>query len=195
MAYEIELKAHVKAEELERVKSALMGIPGSEYHGQNTKFDIYWSTTDDGEPVFRTRRELTEDGPNVLFTAKPVKKKDMDGTEENEELEYSVPDAQWDDILQFYSGIGLQICRLKWKKGFDYRFALDGFNIHAELLNVRFLGWFIEMEICLDTLEGVDREAAYAALHNALAITGVPESEIEPIGYNKLLKAIGHEKG
>ena len=195
MTYEIELKAHVKADDVDRVRKALLDVPTSEYHGINSKFDIYWSKTDDGEPLFRTRREITSDGPHVLFTAKPAKSKDRLGIEENKELEYVSPDNQWDDILQFYSGIGLQVCRLKWKKGFDYTFTIDGFRIHAELLDVRYLGWFIEMEICLETLEGVDKAAADGALRKALALVGVSEDALEPTGYNKMLKAVGHDKG
>ncbi len=195
MAYEIELKARVKDDDIDRVRKALIDIPGASYHGINNKFDMYWSQTDDGEPLFRTRREITEKGPHVLFTAKPMKTKDGLGIEENKELEFTASDDQWDKILQFYSGIGLQVCRLKWKKGYDYMFCIDGFDIHAELLDVRFLGWFLEMEICLDTLEGVDKEAADKALRKALALVDISEEAIEPTGYNKMLMAIGHDKG
>ncbi len=195
MAYEIELKARLKAEDVDRVKKALLDIPTAKYHGLNNKFDIYWSQTEDGEPLFRTRREITEDGPHVLFTAKPSKSKDSIGIEENKELEYVAPDKQWDSILEFYSGIGLQICRLKWKKGFDFTFMIDGFEIHAELLDVRYLGWFLEMEICLESLDGVDKELADGALRKALALVDVSEDAIEPTGYNKMLIAVGHDKG
>ncbi len=195
MAYEIELKAHVKAEEVDRVKKALLEIPDAQYHGINNKFDIYWSQTEEGEPLLRTRREITEEGPHVLFTAKPSKTKDGLGIEENKELEYLASDKEWDRILEFYSGIGLQICRLKWKKGYDFTFKVEGFDIHAELLDVRFLGWFLEMEICLDSLEGVDKEAADNALRKALAMVDLSEEAIEPTGYNKLLMAVGHDKG
>ncbi len=195
MSYEIELKARIGADDLDRLKDSLLAVPGMRYIGPTDKFDIYWSQTDDGEPMFRTRRQLTVKGPEVLFTAKPTKTKTEEGTEENKELEFYAPDKQWDNILTFYSGIGLQICRLKWKRGFEYYVDIDGFHIHAELLDVRYLGWFLELEICFDTLEGVDVVAADKSLRKLLSLVKVPESAIEPTGYNKMLIAVGHEKG
>ena len=195
MSYEIELKARIAADDLDRLKDSLLSVPGMRYIGPTDKFDIYWSKTDDGDPLFRTRRQLTTKGPEVLFTAKPSKTKTVDGTEENQELEFYSPDRQWDNILTFFSGIGLQVCRLKWKKGFEYYVNVDGFNIHAELLDIRFLGWFLELEICFDSLDGVDKDAAERALRKLLSQVNVPESAIEPTGYNKMLIAIGHDKG
>ena len=72
---------------------------------------------------------------------------------------------------------------------------MDGFKIHAELLDIRFLGWFLELEICFDSLDGVDKDAAERALRKLLSQVNVPESAIEPTGYNKMLIAIGHDKG
>ena len=83
MAYEIELKAHVAAEQVPDVKVRLMAVPGIRYIGETDKFDIYWSKTPDGEPVFRTRRQMTSEGPDDLFTAKPHKKKSAKGNVEN----------------------------------------------------------------------------------------------------------------
>lgn len=195
MAYEIELKAHVAAEQVPDVKVRLMAVPGIRYIGETDKFDIYWSKTPDGEPVFRTRRQMTSDGPEVLFTAKPHKKKSAKGTEENQELEFCAPDGQWDSVLMFCSGIGLEVCRLKWKKGFEYSVDIDGFHIHAELLDVRFLGWFLELEICVDDLSSVDDKAADSALRKLLSLAGISEDAVEGKGYNRMLKEAGREKG
>ncbi|MBO4410295.1 MAG: hypothetical protein J5775_06040 [Spirochaetales bacterium] len=195
MAYEIELKAHVDEEILDAVRKTLEDYPGSESLGAVSKFDMYWSQTDDGDPVFRTRREMTKDGPRVLFTAKPSKVKTEKGTEENQEFEFTAPDGQWDNILTFCSGLGLQVCRLKWKKGFGYRFMQDGFCIHAELLEVKYLGWFLEIEICPKSLDGFDVEAADRALRKVLAAAGIDESRVEPRGYNRMLRLCGREKG
>ena len=195
MAYEIELKAHLEESELDRVIDALLGIPGTKALGHVNKFDMYWSSTEDGDPVFRTRREMTADGPRVLFTAKPSKSRNEKGTEENQELEFEASDTQWDDVLTFCSGIGLQVCRLKWKKGTGYILDMDGYRIHVEILDVRFLGWFIEMEICPKSLEGFDFDAAEAALWHVLETVGVSSDAVEHRGYNRMLKAIGHDRG
>lgn len=195
MAYEIELKAHVSSEVLDSVRKALEQYPGSEYLGETSKFDMYWSQTDDGDPLFRTRREMTKDGPLVLFTAKPSKIKTEKGTEENQEFEFVAPDGEWDRILTFCSGMGLQVCRLKWKKGSGYMISCDGFPIHAELLDVKYLGWFLEMEICPESLEGFDMQAADRALRKVLSQMGIDESQVEGRGYNRMLRLIGREKG
>ena len=194
MSYEIELKAHVAPENVERVRQ-LLASAGARYLGPTEKFDIYWATSPDGEPVFRTRRQLTTEGPEVLFTAKPNKTKSENGTEENQELEFCTPDKQWDNVLTFCSGIGLQVCRLKWKKGHEYSVEVDDFTIHAELLDVRYLGWFFELEICVDDIAAVDAEAADRALRKLLSTAGIPEDAVEGRGYNKMLRDVGKEKG
>ena len=195
MGYEIELKAHVKDDQLESVKSAISALPSVRDLGPINKFDMYWSQTEDGDPCFRTRREATAEGSRVLFTAKPNKTRTEDGTEENQELEFTAPDSQWDNILTFCSGLGLQVCRLKWKKGTQYYALFEGYEIHIELLNVKYLDWFVEMEICPPTLEGFDVSKAHEVLRNLLSAIGISEESIEHVGYNKLLKAIGHDKG
>lgn len=195
MSYEIELKAHVGADDVSEVRNRLSAVPGIRYIGETDKFDIYWGRTDDGEPLFRTRRQLTADGPEVIFTAKPSKKKSEKGTEENQELEFCAPDKQWDSVLTFCSGIGLQVCRLKWKKGFEYSVDIDGFTIHAELLDVRYLGWFLELEICVEDLGSVDDKAADRALRKLLSLAGIPETAVESKGYNRMLREVGKEKG
>ena len=194
MSYEIELKAHVVPEDVGRVRDCLLSS-GAGYIGPTDKFDIYWAKTSDGEPVFRTRRQLTVQGPEVLFTAKPSKTKSEKGTENNQELEFVTPDKQWDNVLTFCSGIGLQVCRLKWKKGFEYTVDIDGFTIHAELLDVRYLGWFLELEICVDDIASVDAESADKALRKLLSICGIPEDAVEGRGYNRMLRDVGKEKG
>ena len=194
MSYEIELKAHVVPEDVGRVRDCLLSA-GAGYIGPTDKFDIYWAKTSDGEPVFRTRRQLTVQGPEVLFTAKPSKTKSEKGTENNQELEFVTPDKQWDNVLTFCSGIGLQVCRLKWKKGFEYTVDIDGFTIHAELLDVRYLGWFLELEICVDDIAAVDAESADKALRKLLSICGIPEDAVEGRGYNRMLRDVGKEKG
>lgn len=194
MSIETEIKAHVEDSIVEEVKARLLSLKPCIEHGSISKFDLYWSTTEDGDPVFRTRREMDAGKPRVLFTAKPHKTKSQGGTESNEELEFSVSDRQWDDVLRFVDGIGYKVCRVKWKNGWHCTLVHDGFEIHAELLNVKYLGWFLEMEICSDD-DGIDFAAADKALREVLSIAGVDEDAIEPTGYNKMLKAIGHDRG
>ena len=195
MGYEIELKAHVREDQIDSVLTAISELPSVKNLGPINKFDIYWSQTDDGDPLFRTRREATAEGSHVLFTAKPNKTRTPDGTEENQELEYIAPDSQWDNIMTFCSGIGLQVCRLKWKKGSHFHVLFEGHDVHVELLDVKYLGWFLEMEICPPNLDDFDVENAHSVLRRLLSALGIAEEAIEHVGYNKLLKAINHDKG
>ncbi|MCQ2412883.1 MAG: adenylate cyclase [Sphaerochaetaceae bacterium] len=195
MAFEIELKAHVKDCDVETIREALMRIPTMEFHGENDKYDVYWAKSPDAEPIFRTRKEVTENGPEILFTAKPNKIKTENGTEKNVELEFAASADQWDRIQEFYTGLGLTVCRVKWKKGYSYYVTYQGFEVHVELLYVKYLGWFLEMEICPESLEGFDSDAADRALRAILVEVGLSDADVESRGYNRMLKAIGHDKG
>ncbi len=195
MSIETEIKAHVNDDILEDVKAKLCNLTFCETLGEISKFDVYWALTEDGDPMFRTRKELDSGKPRVLFTAKPHKEKNSRGTENNEELEFETPYNQWDSILTFLSGIGFQVCRLKWKKGWHYNIEHNGFHIHAELLNVKYLGWFLEMEICSNKEDNLDVKEEDRALRDILSFVGISEDCVEGTGYNKMLKAIGHDKG
>ncbi len=193
MSFETEIKAHVPEGMVDSIKIKLLSLPSCVDHNDISKFDIYWSESEDGDPVFRTRKETCNGKTNVLFTAKPSKTKTSDGLEKNIELEFQAKGEEWEHILQFVRGIGRKVCRVKWKKGWHCSFEHNGFNIHAELLNVRYLGWFLEMEIC--TEEEIDFASADNALHEMLTFVGLDSSAVEPLGYNKMLRALGRSKG
>ena len=195
MAFEIELKAHVEQDNVENVKSLIEKLPSVIYQGYTDKFDLYWSTDRESEPLFRTRKEVSDKGTVVLFTAKPQKAKTEEGTEKNLELEFCAPEDQWNRVLAFCEGSGLKVCKVKSKKGYGYLSVIDGFDIHIELLEVKYLGWFIEMEICPTTLDGFDVDAADKALRKVLSFVNISEEAVEIAGYNRMLTAIGCEKG
>ncbi len=194
MGCEIELKAHVPEERVEDLVRRLRDLNGSVYLGEIKKYDIYWSDNEEGEPHFRTRYESSADGERVLFTQKPMKKKDY-CTEYNVENEFEAPPGEWERIQTFIKGIGLVICRIKIKNGYHFAVNLDNMELHSEVLNVKHLGWFIETEICGDDIEKMDKEAAEHALYKLLSLLEVPVSAVEPMGYNKMLKAVGYERG
>lgn len=195
MAFEIEIKAHLDDSQVEDVRSIISGLDGCKSYGSIDKYDVYWSSSEDGDPMFRTRREVTDSGSCVLFTAKPSKTKSLTGTESNEEIEYSSNLDQWDDVQYFVSRLGYKICRRKWKKGYHFGINRDGFDVHVEILNVKYLGWFLEMEICPKTLDGFDTPRADKALRSILADANVSEDKIESLGYNRMLRMIGKERG
>lgn len=193
MSLETELKAHVSEGMVDSIKTKLLSLPSCVDHGEISKFDVYWSDSEDGNPLFRTRKETCNGKTDVLFTAKPSKSKTKEGTEHNVELEFEAKGEDWERILQFVRGVGCKVCRVKWKKGWHCTIQKNGYEIHAELLNVRYLGWFLEMEIC--TEDELDFDSANTALHQMLDFVGLDYSAIEPLGYNKMLRAIGHAQG
>ena len=194
MGFEVEIKAHVSEDNVPLIRSFFDNNKEASFCGCTDKQDVYWAKNETDPPMFRTRLEKTDNGSEVLFTSKPLKKKDY-LTEYNVENEFSAASDQWEDVLHFVSGLGLKVCRRKWKKGYGWFVDVDGFNIHAELLEVRFLGWFLEMEICSKNEDDIDKAAAEKALFKLLKMVGVSEKNVEPVGYNKLLVAAGHERG
>lgn len=194
MGFEVEIKAHVSEDNVPLIRSFFDNNKEASFCGCTDKQDVYWAKNETDPPMFRTRLEKTDNGVEVLFTSKPLKKKDY-LTEYNVENEFSAGSDQWEDVLHFVSGLGLKVCRRKWKKGYGWFVDVDGFNIHAELLEVRFLGWFLEMEICSKNEDDIDKATAEKALFKLLKMVGVSEGNVEPVGYNKLLVAAGHERG
>lgn len=194
MSCEIELKAHIADCDVDNLVQQIKKLEKCKYLGKVDKYDIYWSDTEDGEPKFRTRLEHSSDGERVLFTQKPLKSKDY-CTEYNVENEFETDVSQWQKILEFLDCAGLKKCRIKEKNGYHFIIELDNFEMHCEVLNVKYLGWFIETEICGNNLEQMDTAGAEKALYHLLDILKVDLSAVEPKGYNKLLRAVGHEKG
>lgn len=194
MSCEIEIKAHVKDNQWDSVKAKLDSMDESRYLGATDKEDIYWAHSKEDPPVFRTRRVVENGIPKILFTSKPLKTKDFK-TEVNIENEFEVASAQWEGIISFVKGLGFVPCRLKWKRGVHYIVSVNGFDIHAELLYVKHLGNFLEIEICDDDLKSINKEEAEKALYCLLAKAGVPKSAVEAKGYNKMLTAIGRQFG
>lgn len=185
MSYEIEIKAHVKKDNVSNIdllfaKSKL---------GSIEKYDIYWSRNGEYPYEFRTRLE-TEDGiSQILMTRKPIQQKGV--TEVNEELEFSAPEEDWDTILLFFESLGYRKGRIKQKKGFHYNVERNDFPVHVELLDVTHLGWFLEMEICSDEeLSSEELTEAQKTLTGLVVEAGLSTEDIEPLGYNRMLRLL-----
>ncbi|MCR4676184.1 MAG: adenylate cyclase [Sphaerochaetaceae bacterium] len=194
MGCEIETKAHVEESDVKRLYNLIDSFEDSRLIGEIDKEDIYWAHAENDPPSFRTRREFSSKGARILFTSKPLKKKDY-STEYNIENEFECAPDQWDNILNFVRGLGFVVCRLKWKKGWEFMVMQDGFEVHVEILNVKFLGWFLEMEICGDNLDDMDKEGCDRALFNLLDRCRISRDAVEIRGFNKLLTAAGHPRG
>jgi len=189
MGVEIEIKARIS--NVSEVLDALKKLPYSTYQGEVDKTDIYWSDKADGTPFFRTRAQIVDGKESVLITSKPDKLK-VDGTEFNIENEFETDISQWNSILTFCQGLKLVHCRHKYKKGWQFMLKKNSSLIHAELFEVKYIGYFLEMEICGEDFEEAKVEESEKDLHLVLEDLNIPKSAIEPTGYNKLLEASGH---
>ena len=78
------------------------------------------------------------------------------------------------------------LCKKKHTKTF--RFSLDGGQAASlELSDVYGLGFFLEIEICLQQPDTRQTEAAKRVLRELLAKAGLPEQAVEPRYYSELL--------
>lgn len=192
MGCEIEIKARI--ESLDEVFSKLSNLPYSTYTGTVDKTDIYWAKALEGPLLFRTRLQNINKEQSILVTSKPSKSKDC-GTELNVENEFELCPDQWDNVMEFCEGLNLVHYRHKYKKGHQFVLKKNSSVIHAELFEVRYLGFFLEMEICGDSFEAFNTEQASEDLRLVLDDLGISRDAIESRGYSKLLEDVGQILG
>ena len=191
MATEIELKAHVG--DVEEIKRVL--FEKAVFLWEFKKEDSYWyreiSPGTPG-PRFRLRREkLTFPGGKeksscfITYKTKTIK----DGIEINDEREFeiSAKEGSAETVFEEFLGrAGLKPDISKKKLG--WAFSFEGIN--AELCKVEGLGWFIELEILIDSEE--NGEKFYAESRNRLLgfldSLGIKKKAIESRFYSEMLK-------
>lgn len=192
MGCEIEIKARI--ESLDEVFSKLSNLSYSKYEGTVDKTDIYWAKDLEGPLLFRTRLQNINGEKSVLVTSKPSKSKEC-GTEFNVENEFEIGSDQWDRVLEFCEGLNLVHYRHKYKKGYQFFLKKNSSFIHAELFEVKYLGNFLEMEICGDNFESFNTDQASEDLRLVLDDLEISRDAIESRGYSKLLEEVGRILG
>ena len=195
MVTEIELKAHVQNSEALKLllqKNAIFLF----FFEKN---DNYWIQTtpyvtknpplapfSSGLRIRRERRTLPDGTIESLSLATYKIKEVRDGVEINEEREFAVdPASGFEEFLihmGFVSGISKQ------KRG--CAFSREG--ISAELLEVKGLGWFLELEIIIEDIKAGNKreEAAAQAKKRLLAFLdslGIEREAIESRFYSEML--------
>lgn len=189
MGYEVEFKAHVADNQIEELKEVLGA--SFTYIDYLKKNDEYYAESEDAKPLFRIR---TENDKIIYVTSKPEKSK-LDGLEVNTENEFSVCFNQLEKLRKFAEGLNLMVCRRKYKEGYEYKGQFNCFNLHIELLNVRYLGWFLEVEILSykgsDAIS-CDKDKIQDLITDLLSFLKISRSSLESMGYHKMLKACGH---
>jgi len=184
MSLEVEMKAHVRENQLEEIKNRLTQI--ADYIGTVEKHDIYWAKDIESELLFRTRYQILGDKKEVLFTRKPVKS--LLETEINEEIEFSSDSKSWEDIQLFFKSLGYEIGLKKVKEGWEYLAEENGIEIHIELMKVNDLGYFFEAESTFKERNESYIKLCQKALFDLFEKLGLTQS-IERKTYHKMIKS------
>ena len=173
MAYEVEIKAHAYPE-LKEVLDEFCQSKGTPVD----KDDIYFAFPGDVTPKFRIRTQ----GDNLLITAK--KNHREGGLECNEELEFSHSVKDKDVMIQMAKLLGYVEFIRKQKNGYEWHYG----DVHIELLNVKTLGWFLEMETISDTDDKEKNLDKILLLYSILNSVGLCSCDIESKSYQQMLK-------
>jgi len=202
LAVEIELKAHVKNDthDIEALKRLL--FEKAEYLCAFEKDDTYYfplNPSDIPRSGIRLRGESKTfpDGTVKKTAYVTYKTKEVrDGIEVNDEKEFEVCSARYSPVIafdEFLKMTGLVPGFSKHKRG--WAFSKDGIN--AELLEVKKLGWFLEIEIVMD---GVEKDSTTETAINEkkkqlmefLSDLGIKKDAIESRYYSEMLKELGN---
>ena len=173
MAYEVEIKAHAYPE----LKEVLDRFCSAEGHAVD-KDDIYFAFPTDTSPKFRIRTC----GDELLITAKRNHREN--GLECNEELEFSHSAKDKDVMIKMAHMLGYVEFLRKQKKGYEWHYK----DVHIELLNVKTLGWFLEMEIMSDTNDKEKNRDKILLLYSILNNVGLCSCDVESKSYQQMLK-------
>lgn len=183
MATEIELKAWV--DDPKDIQSIIGTF--ATYIKDYEKEDAYWLPEVEITPMLQEQKRgklgsgirVRKENGDVFVTLK--NKEVREGIEINDELEFSVSNAQ--TFEQFLRSLGYAPWIRKQKTGKAWRWN----NITIELSLVANLGWFAELEIIAETNEPEQIEQAQKDLHTCLEMLGIPMTKIESRYYTELL--------
>ena len=190
MALEVELKAHVQ--DVDLVKNRLSSLAENGTVLCEVKDDIYYCNQGE-DALFRIR--LSQEGPSfdqmegtVLFTRKY--KSLAEGVEVNREVEFTTDPSQFATAQAFMLSLGYEQYIRKAKRGYLYTFAVSPLlpSVHAELVEVSTLGWFLELEFIVESDALVP--VAKKALTETLERLGLEQTAVESRYYMHLLKEV-----
>ncbi|MEJ5188674.1 class IV adenylate cyclase [Treponema sp. J25] len=192
MATEVEVKAWVK--DVEKTRKNIEGF--ASYLRNFEKEDSYWlpanvveetsSTTErPRHPMLGSGIRIRRDGSVCYVTFK--QKEVRQGTEVNQEVEFSVSDQQaFERLLE---ALGFTVWIRKHKQGQAWQWD----HITIELCQIKGLGTFVELEILLEDEKNLPShqdhsiQEAQEALYNCLEKIGIPRDQIENRYYTEML--------
>ncbi|MBK5200716.1 MAG: hypothetical protein JJE21_04185 [Spirochaetaceae bacterium] len=188
MATEIELKAHVN--DVDKILSSIRNTLGISQECFQEKKDIYLMNEID-KPVVRCRLEKKGLDKNNLKASLliTVKNKELSGKiEENNEFEIDSDAHNFETSIELFKALGYRETLLKEKTGYSFMLDKYQFPLHVEVLEVKPLGWFLEIEFSIkEQLSVFGVSALKDDLLDALALFGISQDKIEGKFYRDLL--------
>ncbi|MDR2807425.1 MAG: class IV adenylate cyclase [Spirochaetaceae bacterium] len=180
MGIEIELKAWVDDPAM---VSQIFTAIGAEFVGTFEKDDCYWIFPASLQEL-RIRKEVKTDPSGIVVQSSCVTyktKEIQDGIEINDEQEFDVSDAGIFEKLFIRLGAIPKITKYKQGQAWNYN------GITAELLLVRNLGHFIELEFISDSRDTQTVHNIKSRLMDLLSRLNISTNRIEPRYYTDLL--------
>ncbi|NIZ40377.1 class IV adenylate cyclase [Entomospira entomophila] len=175
MAYEVEIKAHITAEEYTQLKKKLSG--SMEDKGFDEKHDVYFKRLEEQDERIRLR---SCDSKGAVLTYK--ERHTYDGVEMNKEIEIVVDNME--STKRMLEAIGFV---MSFKKTKMVHLFSDG-KVQYELAEVAGLGLFLEIEKVIENEEDIQQvNQAKHEVKEILLSLGVNADRIEEKSYKKLL--------
>lgn len=172
---EVEIKAWAK--DPEGIKNYFDKVAGPS--GPVDKSDCYFNIPLLDRPALRMRKNN-----GVLeFTSKKKIKND-NGEETNFEYEFIADMSQYDKAKDFFIALGYEHYFDKIKKGYEWNYK----GVHVELLDVKHVGVFLEMEKLLPfDAKKEDIDCAINTIYEILNECGLGLEDIERRSYSSMI--------
>jgi adenylate cyclase class 2 len=179
MPFEVELKAWI--DDPEDMKQRLDHLGSFTRHF--VKDDTYFvGMLDPGAAGSGQPREFRLRGDSGEWICTFKEKQIVDGVETNDEREFFVSDPE--NFRELLLRLGCRETVHKHKSGLEY--SVNG--IKAEVVEIRHVGHFIELERMIEVLEPEKRNEAEADIRGLLETLGVGTDRIEPRPYTRMIK-------
>ncbi|MDR0539769.1 MAG: class IV adenylate cyclase [Spirochaetaceae bacterium] len=187
MSFEVELKAWV--DDVPRTEEKLNML--ADYAFAYSKKDTYFFMNKEGAfpsgVRLRDEAHVLPDGAREEKILVTYKTKELRGEiEVNEEHEFCVT-GNGSAFAGFLERAGFTPGFCKTKEGKCWAYRSGFFPVNVELSRVEGLGYFLELEIILESEDGQTVENAGAALRALLEKTGISARRIESRYYSEML--------
>ena len=180
MLLEVETKIKLEDSQVSQIKKRIKEIANFSKRGK--KVDDYFAIQRWGYPkkAFRTRR--TKDRIEINFK-KWLKKFWTKEVVVKQEFEFAINKEHYDDLIALFKDLGFKEWVRKVKQNETYKWKKDK-KVSIELNNVKYLGYFIEIEYLATPSE---MEKAIKKIQEVIEELGIDKNQIDNTGYTKML--------